>query len=96
MQSSENTLIKIIILGGLIGVAKVLMDEQTPPLKLIIARVLLGSAVSMVAGVVLIRFPDLPEMGLLGIASSLGILGHTVVESLIKRYLKTKTKGDDA
>lgn len=95
MPNGESTLLKLIILGGLISVAKVLMDEPTPPLRLIIARVMLGSAVSMVAGVVLIQFPDLNELGLLGIASALGIVGHTVVESLLKRYLQTKTKEAD-
>lgn len=95
MPNGESTVVKLIAIGAAIGLAKVLMDEPRPPLKLIVARVLLGSAVSMVAGVVLIRFPDLEEVALFGVASALGILGHTVVESLLKKYLLKKSKEAD-
>jgi hypothetical protein len=92
MPNGESTVYKLVILGALIGLGKLLLDEPQLTWRLVIGRLLLGSAVAMGAGVVLIRFPDLPEIALLGIASGLGILGHSVVESLLTRYLKGKVK----
>jgi len=95
MPNGETTLFKLIVIGAVIGLGKALLDEPKLTWRLLIGRILLGSAVSMMAGLALIHFPELEEISLIGIASALGILGHTVIESLLKRYLQTKTKEAD-
>ncbi|PVZ87908.1 holin [Serratia sp. S1B] len=95
MPNGESTLVKLIAIGAVIGLGKVMLDDQQLTWRVVIGRMLLGSAVSMVAGVALIHFPELEELSLIGVASALGILGHAVIESLLKRYLQTKTKEAD-
>jgi hypothetical protein len=95
MPNGESTIFKLVVIGGLIGFARVLLDEPKLTARIVVGRVLLGSAVSMVAGLLLISYPDLGEIALIGAASALGIAGHTVVESLVKRYFPAKVKKED-
>lgn len=64
--------------------------------RLFIGRMLLGGFVSMVAGVVLVQFPDMPLTAVCGLGSMLGIAGYQVVEIAIARRLKSLKGGDDA
>ncbi|PVX84360.1 phage holin family 2 [Paraburkholderia unamae] len=75
-------------MGAFIGIAKVLVgrDELTP--RLILGRAVLGSATSMVAGVVLVQIPNLDPIALLGIGSALGIVGSQYIELLLRRRAK--------
>ncbi|WP_422527655.1 holin [Serratia fonticola] len=93
MPNGESTFLKILLIGAIIGLGKVLADDTKLTVKLVLGRMVLGSAVSLIAGVILIQFPDIDELALVGIASALGILGHTAIESLLKYYLLNKAKG---
>lgn len=95
MPNGESTFLKLLLIGAVIGLGKVLADDARLTFKLVLGRMVLGSAVSLIAGVLLIRFPDIDELALVGAASALGILGHTVIESMLKRYVESKTKGTD-
>ncbi|MBK0647371.1 holin, partial [Klebsiella pneumoniae] len=44
--------------------------------------------VSMVAGVALVQFPDLPPAAVCGFGSMLGIAGYQAVELAIQRKIK--------
>ncbi|RQZ24162.1 holin [Burkholderia sp. Bp9017] len=85
MQEHEKTFLELIVMGGLIGVAKLLVSSEQLTFRVIAGRALLGSATSMVAGVVLLQIPDLPPLALLGIGSAFGIVGSQYIEVLLKR-----------
>ncbi|KVU27570.1 phage holin family protein [Burkholderia ubonensis] len=88
MQEHEKTILELVIMGGLIGVAKVLVGSEHLTFRLVAGRAMLGSATSMVAGIALLQIPDLPPMALLGIGSALGIVGSQYVEVLLRRNAK--------
>ncbi|WP_228713463.1 phage holin family protein [Acinetobacter pittii] len=48
-------------------------------------RTILGSASSLVAGLVLLQIPDISTIPLIAIASALGILGSTFIEEFLKK-----------
>ncbi|MDN7671355.1 holin [Burkholderia oklahomensis] len=88
MQEHDKTILELVIMGGLIGVAKVLVGSEQLTFRLVAGRAMLGSATSMVAGIALLQIPDLPPMALLGIGSALGIVGSQYVEVLLRRNAK--------
>lgn len=84
MQDHEKSLLTILIIGGLIGMSKLLVSKEPLSLRLVIGRTILGSAASAVAGIVLLQIPDISPLALVGIASGLGILGSTFIEEYLK------------
>ena len=94
MQQEDKTLLTLAIVGALIGLGKVLTSDEKLNAKMVVGRVILGAGVSMVAGAVLVEFPCLNNTALIGIASALGILGHTAVESMFRRF-GVQTKKED-
>ncbi|RQR81459.1 MULTISPECIES: phage holin family protein [unclassified Burkholderia] len=89
MQEHEKTFMELIILGALIGIAKLLVSSEQLTFRVVAGRALLGSATSMVAGVALLQIPDLPPLALLGIGSALGIVGSQYIEILLRRKART-------
>lgn len=85
MQEPEKSLWTLIAMGAVIGVGKLLASDEKLSIRLVVGRTVLGSATSMLAGVVLLQFPDIHHLALLGIASGLGILGSQTIEVLLKR-----------
>lgn len=85
MQQEEQTLLKLALIGALIGLGKVLVSDEKLNFKVVIGRVILGAGVSMIAGAALVEFPELSTTALIGIASALGILGNTAIESILRR-----------
>ena len=83
MQEHEKTFLTLFTLGALIGLAKLLVSDEKLTARLIIGRTLLGSAASVVAGIVLIQIPDINKLALVGMASALGIVGSSFIEMLI-------------
>ncbi|MEM5449843.1 MULTISPECIES: holin [Paraburkholderia] len=88
MQEPDKTLLELIFVGALIGVAKLLVSSEQLTFRVVAGRALLGSATSMVAGVALLQIPDLPPLALLGIGSALGIVGSQYIEILLRRKTK--------
>lgn len=88
MRDEELTIIELIIMGGLIGIAKVLVEHVQLTFRLVAGRALLGAATSMLAGIVLLQIPDLPAIALLGIGSALGIIGSQYLEALLQKKVK--------
>lgn len=84
MQDHEKSLLTILIIGGLIGMSKLLVSKEPLSIRLVIGRTILGSAASAVAGIVLLQIPDISPLALVGIASGLGILGSTFIEEYLK------------
>ncbi|MFM0326074.1 phage holin family protein [Caballeronia glebae] len=94
MQEHEKTILELIIMGALIGIAKVLVGSETLTFRLIIGRAVLGSATSMVAGVVLVQIPNLDPIALLGVGSALGIVGSQYIELLLRKRAKAIIGGE--
>ena len=92
MQEHEKTIATLIAIGGLIGMSRLLVSNEPLSWRLIIGRTILGSATSVVAGIVMIQFPDLSPVALVGIACALGILGSTFIEEYMKKNV-TKLGG---
>ncbi len=88
MQEHEKTFLTLFTLGALIGLAKLLVSDEKLTVRLIIGRTLLGSAASVVAGVVLIQIPNIDKLALVGIASALGIVGSSFIEMWLKGKFK--------
>lgn len=85
MQDHEKTLLTLFIVGGLIGMSRLLVSSDPLSVRLIVGRTILGSATSSIAGVVLIQFPTLSPIALVAIACALGILGSTYIEEYLKK-----------
>ena len=89
MTEGEKGVLSLFVIGVMIVVGKVLAGGEAITPRLFIGRLLLGGFVSMVAGVVLVQFPDMPLTAVCGIGSMLGIAGYQFVEIAIKRRLKS-------
>ncbi|EBR0398263.1 phage holin family protein, partial [Salmonella enterica subsp. enterica serovar Derby] len=75
MTEGEKGVLSLFVIGALIVVGKVLAGGEPITPRLFIGRMLLGGFVSMVAGVVLVQFPDMSLPAVCGIGSMLGIAG---------------------
>lgn len=89
MQEHEKTFLELIIIGALIGIAKLLVSSEALTFRLVLGRTVLGSATSMVAGVALVQIPDLDPLALIGLGSALGIVGSQYIELLLRRRSKS-------
>ncbi|NIF80128.1 holin [Paraburkholderia sp. Cy-641] len=95
MQEHEKTFLELLVMGALIGIAKLLVSSETPTFRLILGRAVLGSATSTVAGVALVQIPNLDPLSLMGIGSALGIVGSQYIELLFRKRAKAIIgKGD--
>lgn len=88
MQEHDKSILMLIVIGGLIGMSKLLVSKEPLSVRLLIGRTILGSATSLIAGVVLLQIPNVSPLALIGLASSLGILGSTFIEEYLKNRVK--------
>jgi len=95
LDNQGKTFWELAIMGALIGVAKLLVSSEALTPRVILGRSLLGSATSCIAGVALIRIPNIDPLALLGMGSALGIVGQQYIEKLLRAKLKkTLEKGE--
>lgn len=92
LTSHEKIMVTLASMGALIGLAKVLESAEPLTLRLVVGRVILGSAVSMCAGAALIHFPDLPPIAINGLGAALGIVGYQAVELWLRRRAETQAE----
>lgn len=85
MQDHEKTFLTLIVVGGLIGMSKLLVSQEKLTFRVIIGRTILGSASSLIAGLILLQIPDINQISLIAIASALGILGSRFIEEYLKK-----------
>lgn len=88
MQEHDKSILMLIIIGGLIGMSKLLVSKEPLSVRLLIGRTILGSATSLIAGVVILQIPNVSPLALIGLASALGILGSTFIEEYLKNRVK--------
>lgn len=85
MQDYEKTFWGLIIMGGLIALGKMLNSNEPITARLVMGRVIVGSALSLMAGVALYLVPDIHPLAVAGIGSGLGILGLNGVEAWLRK-----------
>jgi hypothetical protein len=88
MQEYEKSIVGLAIMGAFIGVAKLLVSSEEITFRVMLGRAILGSATSMMAGVVLLQFPQMAPLPLLAVGSGLGIMGQQYIE----RWLRKKAE----
>lgn len=88
MQEHDKSILMLIVIGGLIGMSKLLVSKEPLSVRLLIGRTILGSATSLIAGVVILQIPNVSPLALIGLASALGILGSTFIEEYLKKRVK--------
>lgn len=96
MTEGEKGVLSLFVIGVMIVVGKVLAGGEPVTPRLFVGRMLLGGFVSMVAGVVLVQFPDMSLPAVCGLGSMFGIAGYQVVEIAIQRRLKSPKEEQDA
>ncbi|AOZ52734.1 phage holin family protein [Chromobacterium vaccinii] len=77
--------IMLAVVGASIALAKMLVSGEQITARLAVGRAILGGATSTVAGLVLMRFPDMPLPALVGAGSVVGILGAQWLEAWLKK-----------
>ena len=85
MQEYEKGFIALALMGALIALGKMLNSDEPITLRLVLGRVIVGSALSLAAGVALYFVPDIHPLALAGIGSALGILGVNGVEAWLRK-----------
>lgn len=85
MEDHEKNILLLIVIGAAIGFAKLLVSDEKLTWRLMIGRTILGAATSTIAGAIVLQIPNINPLALLAIASALGIIGSTFIESWLKR-----------
>ena len=85
MQEYEKGFITLAIMGALIALGKMLTSNEPITARLILGRVIVGSALSLAAGVALYFVPDIHPLALAGIGSALGIAVLNGSEVLLRK-----------
>ncbi|HEI9850093.1 MULTISPECIES: phage holin family protein [Serratia] len=95
MEDHEKKILTLAAIGAVIALGQVLNSKDPITPRLMVGRIILGSAVSMVAGVALVQFPDLHPVAINGIGCALGIAGYQFVERWLRRRGNKWVQGED-
>ncbi len=90
MQEHTKTVIYLAIIGALIALGKLLQSMRPLSWRIVIGRMITGSAVSTIAGIVLIHVPDIPFPAVMALGSALGIVGADFLEAWAKKFFERK------
>ena len=94
MTDDEKLLVKIGLIGFMLGIAKLLAGDEAITWRKVIGRALLGTGSSLIAGLVMIPHPNASQLVVVGAAALLGILGHSFIEWIVINYIEKKNKKD--
>jgi hypothetical protein len=83
----EKELMTLSFIGVLIGLGKLLISGERLSVRLVIGRMITGAALSVSAGTTLIMVNDMRPTALVGVASTIGILGQSVLEAIVYKFL---------
>ncbi|NUX55908.1 holin [Paraburkholderia youngii] len=93
LNEHEKELVILFCLGAVIGLGKLMVGGEPMSLRLVVGRMIVGAGLSASAGAVLMVFQDMPPTALVGIASAIGILGQSVLEAAVQKFVG-KLPGD--
>lgn len=80
MDDWKDALLALIGIGAVTALGKVLASDEKITGRLLAGRVIIGASLSLSATSLLLVFPSMPTMVLVGIGSAAGILGEQFVE----------------
>ena len=80
MNEWERTVAWLASVGALVAIGRALTNKEALSWRVVVGRVILGSALATVVAVLLIPYPDAPMPVLIGAGAGLGILGEQVLE----------------
>lgn len=80
-------------IGASIGVGQHLVAKEDFSWRVVVGRALSTGGLSVVAGVALMPFPDIPPLAHIGIAAGIASLGTNSVELMFRRYLLGRSPG---
>jgi len=76
--------------GLLIGLGQLLSSDERISTRLVIGRAMSSTGLSLVAGLILIQFPKLGLIPLVGLSALIASLGTSALERLLQRFLGIK------
>ncbi|AZW22915.1 holin [Bordetella bronchiseptica] len=94
MNEWERTVAWLASVGALVAIGRALTNKEALSWRVVVGRVILGSALATVVAVLLIPYPDAPMPVLIGAGAGLGILGEQVLELAARRLISFKFGGD--
>lgn len=74
-------------MGAALGIGALMASNQPISARLLVGRAISTAGVSVAAGAVLLWFPDLPQLGRIGVAAALGVLGAAGLERILMRVI---------
>ncbi|MGU7854958.1 holin [Burkholderia orbicola] len=75
-NEQESELLALFVsIGAAIGLGKLFLGGERLTLRLLLGRMIIGAGLSTSAGAILIVFNELPPIALVGVASTVGIMG---------------------
>lgn len=87
LNDHEKELLMLFMIGAVIGLGKLLVGGERLSVRIVLGRMIIGAALSASAGAVLIMFHDLSPTALVGVASAIGILGQSVLEVVVQKFV---------
>ncbi|MGF6878342.1 holin [Paraburkholderia sp. MM5477-R1] len=87
LNEHEKELVMLLGLGAVIGLGKLLAGGEAISARLVVGRMIIGAGLSASAGAVLMIFKEMPPTALVGIASAIGILGQSVLEAAVQKFV---------
>lgn len=88
-----KTAITFWVIGASIGVGQHLVAKEDFSWRVVVGRALSTGGLSVVAGVALMPFPDIPPLANIGLAAAIASLGTNSVELLFRRYILGRAAG---
>ena len=84
MPNGETSLLaKLLLIGAVIGLGQLMVSNDPITVRQLAGRMILGAAVAPLAAIPLLKFPDMPELVVVGIACALGILGFKTPRGIL-------------
>lgn len=76
------------ILGVVVSLGRDLQQAEPDPMRIIVGRAITTAALSLAAGTLLAIIPEMPFLGLLGLAAGLASLGSAFLERALLTWLR--------
>ena len=74
-------------IGIAIGLGQLLASQEELTRRIVIGRALSTGGIAMGAGIVLVWFPSMPPVAMIGVASIAASLGTSALERIFQRFL---------
>ena len=84
------TLAVLALSGAAVGIGKSLVGDRGLTLRIVVGRALVSSGLGVSAGSILTLIPELPLVGLVGIACLSASLGLSGLEHIFDKWMEAK------